>query len=97
MGYQTYKKRIALATGRPIDVGTLILKPLAQQLSEVKVVKRKPLVEQKLDRLVFHAEDVAGAEGGDALDVLELAPRLLVSQDQVSIAGKGAVRFDDTG
>ncbi|MEH0007204.1 MAG: carboxypeptidase-like regulatory domain-containing protein, partial [Flavobacteriales bacterium] len=65
LGYQTYKKRIALGKGGAVDMGTLVLKPLEQKLSGVAVVKRRPLVEQKIDRLVFHAADVVGAEGGD--------------------------------
>lgn len=93
LAYKPYRRHISLESGVATDLGTLVLEPLAQRLSGVRISKRRPLVEQQLDRLVFHAEDFTGAAGGDALDVLQLTPRLLVSNGQVSIAGKRSVQL----
>ncbi|MDA3615914.1 TonB-dependent receptor domain-containing protein [Polluticaenibacter yanchengensis] len=57
----------------------------------VTVMARRKLVEQKVDRLVFHVEKSTAATGGNALDALKATPTVRVQNESISIAGKGQV------
>jgi len=60
-------------------------------LSEVVITGKKPLIERKVDRLVFNVENSVAATGGNGLDALKLAPRIKVQNDEISMIGKGSV------
>lgn len=93
MGYRTQRKHVTIEKGSALDVGTSILSPDHKMLSEVKVVKHKPWIEQKIDRLVFHIENSVAAAGGDALDALKVTPGVAVQNDRIGLIGKGGVRL----
>ncbi len=61
-----------------------------QQLDEVVVENQKPRLERKVDRLVFHIENTALADG-DIWDVLKRTPNLLIIDDVLTIKGSGSV------
>jgi len=61
-------------------------------LKETVVTSQKKLVEKKVDRIIFNADLAEGAKGGDALDLLKLAPRVKVENDAISIIGKSNLR-----
>ncbi len=79
--------------GKNQDLGVIIL-PKTENitLNETVVKSQKKLIEKKVDRLVFNADLAEGAKGGDALDLLKLAPRVKVDNDVVSIIGKSNLR-----
>lgn len=58
LGYQDLvRSGIAVpAAGGTVALGTLPLLPAAQQLGEVVVTAQKPLIEEKVDRTVYNAE-----------------------------------------
>jgi hypothetical protein len=69
-----------------------------QTLSEVIVQKKKPMVENKIDRTVVNVESMLTAAGGDALEVLEKSPGIIVDQNgTITFKGKSgvAVYIDD--
>lgn len=70
----------------------ITLQPLAQQLQEVTVQARTPVIEQKIDGLVYNpAADVVGA-GSNAQDLVQRVPFVTVNQDgSISVRG-GNVR-----
>lgn len=72
------------------DLGEILLKE-SQELDGVTVTARKKIIEQRVDRLVFHVENVTSVSGGTALDALKATPTVRVQNDQVSIVGKGEV------
>lgn len=75
------------------DMGIIIIpKNENIALKETVVTSQKRLVEKKVDRIVFNADLAEGAKGGDALDLLKLAPRVKVDNDVVSIIGKSNLR-----
>ncbi|MGV0921966.1 TonB-dependent receptor domain-containing protein [Empedobacter falsenii] len=79
--------------GQNQDLGVIII-PKTENitLTETVVKSQKKLIEKKVDRLVFNADLAEGAKGGDALDLLKLAPRVKVDNDVVSIIGKSNLR-----
>lgn len=55
------------------------------------ITSKKPIIERKIDRLVFNVENSLAALSGDAMDVLAIAPGVVVEYDNVSLIGKGNV------
>lgn len=71
-----------------VDMGTLIISPTAQVLKEVTVEGERVLIEERVDRTIYNAENDATAKGGDATDVLKRVPMLSVDLDgNVSLRG----------
>lgn len=60
----------------------------AAMLSEVEVVSRKPLLEQKSDRLVVNVENNITSLNGSVLDVMKKVPGMIVIGDQLRMAGQ---------
>ena len=87
LGYQGQYKTITLpATG--LDLGELLLSEETQQLRGVEVRGRRPIITRQADRLVFDAQQIsAGAQ--NALDVLKRTPGLSVTDEGISIIGRG--------
>lgn len=63
------------------------------QLKEVNVTLKKPLLEQKIDRLVINVENSITSAGNTALEVLERSPGVVVDHQNntISMNGKDGV------
>ncbi|MEX2235621.1 MAG: TonB-dependent receptor, partial [Cyclobacteriaceae bacterium] len=71
-----------------IDVGKIIISPTPQILEAVTVEGMKALIEERVDRTVYNAENDLTTRGGDATDVLKRVPMLSVDLDgNVSLRG----------
>ncbi len=70
------------------DLGITTLNEMAE-LATVEVVTKKPLFEQKIDRLVVNVENSITSAGSTALDVLERSPGVMVNRQENSIALSG--------
>nr|WP_162128291.1 outer membrane beta-barrel protein [Flavobacterium phycosphaerae] len=63
------------------------------QLNEVVVKKKKPLIENKIDRTVVNVDALITTAGGDAMDVLEKSPGISVDQNgTITFKGKSGVQ-----
>src|SRR5699024_3500349 len=85
----SWKKAISLR--KDIDLGTIILKHQGNQLDEVVITAEKPLIEQKVDRLVFNVGQSVAATGGNAMDALKVTPRIRVQNGEITMIGKGSL------
>lgn len=95
LGYQELSRPgvVVPAGGGPVALGVLGLTPAGQQLEEVVVTARKSLMEEKVDRTVYHAEQDQTTRGGDATDVLKRVPQLSVDLDgNVSVRGSQNIK-----
>ena len=81
------------ATTSVIELKTIELVPYAKSLVEATVIAKKPLVEQKLDRMVVNVEASITNIGASAMEVLEKSPGVSVDKDgNISLKGKQGVQ-----
>ena len=66
----------------------LELKTDAKVLNEIEVVARKPLLEQKSDRLIVNVENNITSLNGSVLDVMKKVPGMIVVGDNLRMAGQ---------
>ena len=57
-------------------------------LTEVEVVSRKPLLEQRADRLIVNVENNLTSLNGSVLDVMKKVPGMIVIGDKLRMAGQ---------
>ena len=70
----------------------LVVAPDSKSLSAVTVTAKRPLVEQKIDRMVVNVEASITNVGATALEVLEKSPGITVDKDgNISLKGKDGV------
>ncbi|HYC85371.1 MAG TPA: TonB-dependent receptor, partial [Chryseosolibacter sp.] len=88
IGFETRTITLTAEDKKDIDLGSIIISPTPQVLKEVTVEGQKALIEERVDRTVYNAENDATAKGGDATDVLKRVPMLSVDLDgNVSLRG----------
>lgn len=80
------------ATSSKIDIGTILLLPESKDLKAVVVAARRPLIEQKIDKLVVNVDASPTNAGATAMEVLEKSPGITVNNDGgISLKGKPGV------
>lgn len=76
-----------------VDAGSVKLTTGSKELEAITVEGQRALVEEKVDRTVYNAENDATARGGDATDVLKRVPLLTVDMDgNVTLRGNSNIR-----
>ncbi|MFM9053029.1 MAG: TonB-dependent receptor domain-containing protein, partial [Bacteroidota bacterium] len=77
-----------------IDLGNIQLPPSATILKEAVVEGEKPLIEMKVDKLVYNADKDISVKGGNSSDVLRKVPMVSVDLDgNVSLQGTQNIRI----
>ena len=80
------------STKNTYELNTISLTASDKQLSDVVVVSKKPLVEQRLDRTIVNVDASITSVGSTALEVLEKSPGISVDKDgNISLKGKSGV------
>ncbi len=95
IGYRTFDISLPeiKENNTDINAGTIVISPEAKQLKEVIVLGKRELIEEKVDRTVYNAEQDVTTKGGDATDVLKRVPMLTVDMDgNVSLRGSQNVK-----
>jgi outer membrane receptor protein involved in Fe transport len=95
LGYQDLRRSgVVIPTDSgAVSLGVLALTSTGQHLAEVVVTARKSLIEEQVDRTVYHAEQDQTTRGGDATDVLKRVPQLSVDLDgNVSVRGSQNIK-----
>ncbi|TKC65044.1 TonB-dependent receptor [Pedobacter hiemivivus] len=79
MGYKTKTILVKTTAGKPDqNVGVIYISPTAGNLKEVEITGQAALIENKIDKLVYNAEQDITNAGGDATDVMRKVPMLSV-------------------
>ena len=93
IGYETQEiKNITVDKKGDVNLGIVKLSTGSKILKEVVVEGQKELIEERVDRTIYNAENDATARGGDATDVLKRVPMLSVDLDgNVTLRGSSNV------
>ncbi len=90
IGYETQNIENITVTDKreDLNLGLVKLASSTKILNEVVVEGQKSLIEERVDRTIYNAENDATTKGGDATDVLKRVPMLSVDMDgNVSLRG----------
>ncbi len=91
--YQTYTSpAITISTNEIMVLDPIALSPAFNQLGEVVVTADRSFVETKVDRMVLNLANITNI-GGNALEVLERSPGILINRftKTISMFGKDGV------
>ncbi|MBE9463830.1 TonB-dependent receptor domain-containing protein [Dyadobacter subterraneus] len=91
IGYEKGKSASFEISATDLTVRTLMLITSTNTLSEFTVKGNKPLLEKKIDRMVFNLSNSLAAKGTDLIQALAWLPMLKVQESEISIIGKGGV------
>ena len=76
-----YTSLITDLSAVPAREAVLALEPDAEMLEEAVVTARRPVIEQKLDKLVMNISDAVSTEGSNGTDLLRKAPGVTIDFD----------------
>ncbi|NDC43099.1 MAG: TonB-dependent receptor, partial [Chitinophagia bacterium] len=94
VGYDAYLSApLNINAGETKNLPDILLKTSNNQLKDVTVVSKKPLVEVKADKVVFNVENSINATGSNAMELLQKSPGVTVdNNDNISMKGKTGVK-----
>lgn len=96
IGYVPRKvKKVKLTKKKPdLSLKNIFLIPSSLSLAEVEVTGERSLIENRVDKIVYNADQDVTNSGGDASDVLRKVPMLSVDlEGNVSLRGSQNVRI----
>ncbi len=78
----------------PVELRTISLVKNETVLQEVTITAKPKIIENKIDKIVFNAEQDITSQGGVATDILKKVPQVSVDVDgNVELAGSSSIRF----
>lgn len=95
IGYKQQTIDFELTKKKPdIKLDDILLSVNTEMLSEVTIKEQKPIFENKIDKIVYNAENDMNEGLNDATDVLRKAPLLTVDlEGEVSLRGSKNIKF----
>jgi len=96
IGYENYSQPIEISTeNNSLDLGTIALKDIGQNLEEITIKADKPLYVQKVDRMVVNVGSSILSSGSTAIELLERSPGVSVNRQNgsISLVGKDGVNI----
>ena len=78
IGYQpvTYNNILVNQQNLPVDLKTILLIKKAAVLQTVTISAQPKIIENKIDKIVFNAEQDLTSQGGVAIDILKKVPQV---------------------
>jgi hypothetical protein len=96
IGYEktTLDNIILKSDKRSVSLGTVSLSSSIHNLESVTVIGDKPVVENRIDKIVYNVSNDITSQGGAAIDVLKKVPQVTVDIDgNVELQGNSNIRF----
>src|SRR5436190_5078820 len=94
VGYNKYYSRAITVENSSVEMPDIILNATSTELSGITIKSKKPLFEQKMDRLVVNVQSSITSSGSTVLEVLEKSPGIVVNKQNhtITMNGKAGVR-----
>lgn len=93
VGYESAFTKILALKDADITVDDIVSVKANNDLANVVVTAKKPIVEMKADKTILNVEGTINAVGSDALELLRKAPGVMVDKDDnLSVSGKTGVQ-----
>jgi outer membrane receptor protein involved in Fe transport len=95
-GYATlHRTQLSIdAAGKTLDLGALVLSVQTRTLEQAVVTASRPLLENKVDRIVYNVDRDVTSQGGVATDVLRKIPQVSVDVNgNVELLGNPSILF----
>jgi len=93
VGYSNYYQT-GLSVDRKVDLGAILLNAKTTILEKAVVTGTRPLLENKVDRIVYNVDRDVTSQGGVATDVLRKIPQVSVDVNgNVELLGNPSVLF----
>jgi len=95
VGYSKFFSENISIGSNNIILPDIILKEATTELNVVTVKAKKPLIEQKIDRLVVNVQSSITSSGNTVLDVLQKSPGIVVNRQNntITMNGKSGVKI----
>jgi hypothetical protein len=86
---------VVISAAKPVyNAGTVYIASASRALNEVVVTSQAPVLENKVDRVVYNVANDVTSQGGVATDVLKKVPQVTVDVDgNVELQGNPNIRF----
>lgn len=95
VGYRTEYRNLSIPL-KGDSVGVFRLSEETEQLAEVEIKAKKPLIERQMDKLVMNVSASPFAIGSNGQDVLKRAPGVRIDQDgNITVNGKSVEVYID--
>lgn len=91
IGYHTQWLNNIQFKSSSVKLTDIVLGAALKKLHEVTIVQNTPILQRKVDRLIFNLNSTIMATGSSLFDALRVAPFLTVSDNSVSMVGKGSM------
>lgn len=89
IGYQTKFLNNIKVGGFSLELKNITLSRDSKELAGVTVEGKTPILQRKVDRIIFNLNSTIVSNGTSLLEALRVAPLLTVSENSISMAGKG--------
>ncbi len=95
VGYSKFFSESISVENENITLPDIVLKEATTELNVVTIKAKKPLFEQKIDRLVVNVQSSITSSGNTVLDVLQKSPGIVVNRQNntVTMNGKTGVKI----
>ncbi len=92
LGYEEYKSERFLKNSTSLTIPAIVLKEKTNELSEVVVQTKKPIVQVLADKTVFNVQNTLNATGITGFELLRKAPGIIIdNNDNIIVEGKTGV------
>lgn len=93
MGYKSKSVLLETTIGKPdLNAGTIYMSGTQSNLKEVAITGKTPMIESKIDRVVYNAEQDVTTGGTNASDMMRKVPMVVVDIDGNPTVRGSAVR-----
>ncbi|EDP96139.1 TonB-dependent receptor [Kordia algicida OT-1] len=95
VGYKNWEKIIT--PNSPTAIGIITLLESENQLKEVVITAKKPIIQRKAGKLIFNIKNSVASNGFNAMEALKFAPKIDPTSDGIKMIGKSklAVMVND--